>query len=246
MGEMPKRAMVLAAGLGMRMRPITLTVPKPLIAVGGQPMLDHVLDRLARAGVEEAVVNTHWLAGKIDAHLAARKAPAPRITCSHEEEVLETGGGIRQALPLLGDAPFFTINADIVWLDGPVPALKRLAQAWDPAKMDCLLLVTSTATAIGYDGRGDFHMDPDGLLSSRMEGEVSPFVMAGVAIMKPELFHNRPAGAFSQSVIWREAEEAGRLYGLRHDGNWYHVGTPDAVPLVDAHLRDPAGREVVP
>ncbi|WP_029011607.1 nucleotidyltransferase family protein [Niveispirillum irakense] len=246
MGDMPKRAMVLAAGLGMRMRPITLTVPKPLIAVGGQPMLDHVLDRLAQAGVEEAVVNTHWLADKINAHLAARTAPAPRITCSHEKEVLETGGGIRNALPLLGDAPFFTINADIVWLDGPVPALTRLAQAWDPAKMDCLLLVTPTATAIGYDGRGDFHMDPDGLLSSRVEGEVSPFVMAGVAIMKPELFHDRPAGAFSQSVIWREAEAAGRLYGLRHDGNWYHVGTPDAVPLVDAHLRDPAGREVVP
>lgn len=246
MGEMPKRAMVLAAGLGTRMRPITLTVPKPLITVGGQPMLDHVLDRLAQAGVEEAVVNTHWLAGKIDAHLSARTAPAPRITRSHEEEVLETGGGIRHALPLLGDAPFFTINADIVWLDGPVPALKRLAQAWDPAKMDCLLLVTPTASAIGYDGRGDFHMDPDGLLSSRVEGEVSPFVMAGVAIMKPELFHDRPAGAFSQSLIWREAEAAGRLYGLRHDGNWYHVGTPDAVPLVDAHLRDPAGREVVP
>lgn len=243
---MPKRAMVLAAGLGMRMRPITLTTPKPLVAVGGKPMLDHALDRLADAGVAEAVVNAHWLADKIADHLAARRQPAPRITLSREADVLETGGGVRHALPLLGDAPFFTINADIVWLDGPVPALRRLAQAWDPDKMDCLLLVTPTATAVGYHGRGDYHMDPDGVLTSRVEGEVSPFVMAGIAIMKPDLFADRPDGAFSQSLIWREAEAAGRLYGVRHDGNWYHVGTPDAVPLVDAHLREPLGREVVP
>lgn len=246
MSFMPRRAMVLAAGLGLRMRPITLETPKPLIPVGGRTLLDHALDRLEAVGVQEAVVNAHWLADKIAAHLEAHPRRHLKLTLSREEAPLETGGGVRHALPLLGDEPFFVINADIVWLDGPVPALKRMADAWNPDLMDSLLLVTPTPSAIGYDGRGDYQMDPDGRLSRRPDLEVSPFVMAGVSIMTAAQFQDVPDGAFSNLLLWRRAEEAGRLYGLRHEGNWYHVGTPAAVPLVDGHLAAPAGREVVP
>lgn len=246
MSFMPKRAMVLAAGLGLRMRPITLETPKPLIAVGGRTMLDHALDRLEAAGVEEAVVNAHWLADKIEAHLAANPRRRLKLTLSREETPLETGGGVRQALPLLGDDPFFVVNADIVWLDGPAPALRRLADAWKPAIMDSLLLVTPTAGAVGYDGRGDYQMDPDGRLSQRPDLDVAPFVMAGVSIMTAAQFADTPDGAFSNLLLWRRAEARGRLYGVRHEGNWYHVGTPPSVPLVEAHLRAPATREVVP
>jgi len=246
MSFMPKRAMVLAAGLGLRMRPITLEKPKPLVTVGGRTMLDHALDRLEAVGVEEAVVNAHWLADKIEAHLAANPRRHLKLTLSREETQLETGGGVKQALPLLGDDPFFVVNADIVWLDGPVPALKRLADAWNPAVMDSLLLVTPTPSAIGYDGRGDYLMDPDGRLSQRPDLEVSPFVMAGVSIMTATQFAETPDGAFSNLLLWQRAEEAGRLFGVRHEGNWYHVGTPNAVPLVDSHLQAPASREVVP
>lgn len=246
MSFMPKRAMVLAAGLGLRMRPLTLDLPKPLISVGGRTMLDHALDRLEAAGVEEAVVNAHWLADKIAAHLAARPRHRLRITLSREDTPLETGGGVKHALPLLGAEPFFVVNADIVWLDGPVPALKRLAAAWNPDRMDSLLLVAPTAGAVGYDGRGDYQMAPDGRLSTRPDLELAPFVMAGVSIMTPGQFADTPDGAFSNLLLWRRAEAAGRLYGVRHEGNWYHVGTPPAVPLVDAHLRRPATREVHP
>lgn len=246
MSFMPKRAMVLAAGLGLRMRPITLETPKPLISVGGRTLLDHALDRLEAAGVEEAVVNAHWLADKIEAHLDANPRRNLKLTLSREDVQLETGGGVKHALALLGDDPFFVVNADIVWLDGPVPALKRLAAAWNPDLMDSLLLVTPTASAIGYDGRGDYQMDPDGRLSTRPDMEVSPFVMAGVSIMTAAQYADTPTGAFSNLLLWRRAEAAGRLYGVRHEGNWYHVGTPAAVPQVDAHLAAPASREVVP
>lgn len=246
MSFMPKRAMVLAAGLGLRMRPLTLDLPKPLIAVGGRTLLDHALDRLEAAGVEEAVVNAHWLADKIAAHLAANPRAKLKVTLSREDTQLETGGGVKNALPLLGEEPFFVVNADIVWLDGPSPTLQRLADAWNPAIMDSLLLVTPTPRAVGYDGRGDYQMDPDGRLSQRPDLEVSPFVMAGVSIMTAAQFTDTPDGAFSNLLLWQRAEALGRLYGVRHEGNWYHVGTPAAVPLVDAHLRAPATREVVP
>nr|WP_205028294.1 nucleotidyltransferase family protein [Oleisolibacter albus] len=245
MSAVPARAMVLAAGLGLRMRPLTLTTPKPLIAVGGRTMLDHALDRLAAAGVRQAVVNAHWLADRIETHLAARTAEPPTLL-SREEAALETGGGVKKALPLLGDDPFFVVNADIVWLDGPVPALKRLAQAWDPARMDALLLMVPLARAIGYDGRGDYHMDPAGRLTFRSAQDLAPFVFGGVCIMSPALYRDTPDGPFSNLVLWHRAEAAGRLYGLRHDGPWYHVGTPEAVPLVDAAMRNPRGPDVEP
>lgn len=246
MSFMPKRAMVLAAGLGLRMRPVTLETPKPLVTVGGRTMLDHALDRLEAVGVEEAVVNAHWLADKIAAHLEANPRRNLKLTLSREEVPLETGGGVKHALPLLGDDPFFVVNADIVWLDGPVPALKRLADTWDPAVMDSLLLVTPTPFAIGYEGRGDYQMDPDGRLSQRPDLEVAPFVMAGVSIMTKANYADTPDGAFSNLLLWQRAEAAGRLFGVRHEGNWYHVGTPAAIPLVDTHLAAPASREVVP
>ncbi|MFM2043592.1 MAG: hypothetical protein RLY86_2168 [Pseudomonadota bacterium] len=246
--QMPTRAMVLAAGLGLRMRPLTEHTPKPLIRVGGQSMLDHALDRLADAGVERAVVNTHWLPDQVAARLAARSAEGrgPETVESHEPVLLETAGGIRHALPLLGEEPIFTVNADIVWLDGPVPALTRLARAWDPDRMDALLLLAATVWSVGYDGDGDFHMDPAGRLTWRSSRQLAPFVFAGVQIVKPGLFRDIPDGPQSSRIIWKRAEAAGRLYGLRHDGPWYHVGTPDAVAPVDDQLRQPAVRWVEP
>ncbi len=223
----PRKAMVLAAGLGLRMRPLTLERPKPLIAVGGKPMLDHALDRLQDAGVETAVVNAHYRAEMIAEHLKGRNTP--KIVISHEETPLETGGGVKKALPMLGPEPFFAINADILWLDGPTMALKRVADQWNPDTMDALLLLMSTTKAVGYEGSGDFHMDPLGRLTRRGEGEITPFVFAGVQIIKPELFKDTPEGAFSTNRVWDRIQESGRLYGLAHDGAWFHIGTPAAL-----------------
>jgi MurNAc alpha-1-phosphate uridylyltransferase len=221
-------AMVLAAGLGKRMRPITATTPKPLVEVGGRAMLDHALDRLVEAGVPHAIVNVHYLADLIEARLARRTAP--RITVSDERDaLLETGGGVKRALSLLGDAPFLLMNSDSLWIEGPQSNVVRLVEAWDPERMDILLLLASTATSFGYDGSGDFSMDPTGLLERRGERRMAPFVYAGVAILKPELFADTPDGPFSLNLLFDRAIEAGRLHGLRLDGEWLHVGTPDAI-----------------
>jgi N-acetyl-alpha-D-muramate 1-phosphate uridylyltransferase len=237
----PVRAMVLAAGKGLRLRPITLSRPKPLVEVGGQTMLDGVLDRLAEAGAAEAVVNAHYLGQMIESHLQGRTRP--RIHLSHEEALLETGGGVKKALPLLGEEPFFVINGDILWRDGKVPALRRLAEAWDGARMDALLLLQPTATAVGYEGLGDFVMDQLGRLRRREEGEVAPFLFAGLQILSPGLFAGTPDGPFSLNLIYDRALAAGRLYGLRHDGAWYHVGTPEDLQRVEAALA-PGGEQV--
>lgn len=244
----PTHAMVLAAGLGLRMRPITDRIPKPLVQVGGRSLLDHALDRLQGAGVDRAVVNTHWLPDQITARLDARRAEGsgPATIVSHEPELLETGGGIRKALPLLGTDPIYTVNADILWLDGPVPALLRLARAWDAERMDALLLLAPTVWSIGYEGRGDFTMDPAGRLGWRDERQLAPFVFAGVQIVKPELFRDLPDGPVSTRIVWQRAEEQGRLYGLRHDGPWYHVGTPDAIAAAEADMLQPTARWVEP
>ena len=230
----PGRAMVLAAGLGERMRPLTDTRPKPLIEVRGRALIDAILDRLAAAGVGEAVINLHYLGAMIEAHLKDRTAP--RIRYIRETERLETGGGVRNALPLLGEECFFVVNGDVSWLDGYTPALHRLARAWDDARMDVLLLLHSTAYAVGYDGRGDFVLRADGRLRRRREREVAPFVFAGVQILHPRLFKGAPEGAFSLNRLYDEAEEAGRLWGLRHDGQWFHVGTPEQLAEVEEAL----------
>lgn len=230
----PSHAMVLAAGKGLRLRPITLSRPKPLVEVAGQAMLDGVLDRLAQAGVVEAVVNTHHLGHMIEGHLMSRKAP--RIRISREEALLETGGGVKKALPLLGARPFYAINGDVIWRDGKTPALRRLAEAWDEEAMDVLLLLQPTASAIGYEGKGDFVMDQLGRLRRCKEGEVAPFLFAGLQILRHSLFAETPDGPFSLNLLYDRALAAGRLRGLRHDGAWYHVGTPEDLARVEAAL----------
>lgn len=228
MSVIPTKAMVLAAGLGLRMRPLTDNMPKPLVRVAGQPLLDHVLDKLAAASVSEAVVNVHYLPDQIIAHTAARSRP--RVIISDErDEVLGTGGAVVKALPLLGSAPFFHLNADTMWIDGVRPNLTRLAETFDPDRMDILLLMAPTTTSIGYAGRGDYGMLPDGALRKRKEHQVVPFVYAGAAIMAPSLFDGAPAGEFSLTKMFDRANEQERLFGLRLDGVWMHVGTPDAV-----------------
>jgi MurNAc alpha-1-phosphate uridylyltransferase len=224
--------MVLAAGLGLRMRPLTERMPKPLVRVAGSPLLDHVLDKLAGAGVSEAVVNVHYLPDQIIDHVAERAQP--RVIISDERDaVLGTGGGVVKALPLLGNAPFFHLNADTMWIDGVQPNLARLAEAFDPVHMDILLLMAPTASSIGYSGSGDYAMASDGALRKRKENQVVPFVYAGAAILSPSLFADAPAGEFSLTRIFDRAGEQGRLFGLRLDGVWMHVGTPDAVSAAE-------------
>jgi MurNAc alpha-1-phosphate uridylyltransferase len=231
----PHRAMVLAGGLGTRMRPLNGDVPKPLVQVRGKALIDHVLDRLAAAGVDRAVVNVHHLADQIEQHLKGRSRP--RIVISDERrELLGTGGGVMKALPELGDAPFFLVNSDTIWIDGVKPNLTRLAAAFAAQRMDALLLLAPTTTSIGYSGRGDFAMSPEGRLKRRGERAVVPFVYAGAAILAPALFAGAPAGAFSLTMLFDRAAEAGRLYGLRLEGVWMHVGTPEAVAAAEAAI----------
>jgi MurNAc alpha-1-phosphate uridylyltransferase len=232
---MPNRAIVLAAGLGTRMRPYNGHIPKPLVEIGGKSLIDYSLDRLADAGVERAVVNVHHLADALERHLAPRQRP--KIVISDERgELLGTGGGIAKALPQLGEAPFYLVNSDTVWLDGVKPNFTRLAEAFDPATMDVLLLLAPTAGSIGYTGRGDFAMLPDGRLRRQRENEVVPFVYAGAAILSPLLFADVPSGAFSLPMLFDRAGAGGRLYGLRLEGVWMHVGTPEAVAAAEAAL----------
>lgn len=227
--------MVFAAGLGTRMRPITDSIPKPLVKVGGRAMIDHALDRLAQAGVERAVVNVHWLADQIEAHVASRAAP--RIIVSDErEKLLDQGGGIVKALPHLGSDPFFICNTDAFWLEGPRSNLRQMAQAWDPEKMDVLLLVAATTASVGVDWPGDFTMEPDGRLVRRDERLVAPFVFSGFGIMKPELFARETRDVFRLAPLFFEAAERGRLYGVRLEGVWLHVGTPEAIEDAEAAI----------
>ncbi len=231
-------AMLLAAGLGTRMRPLSGAVPKPLLEVGGRTMLDRTLDKAVEAGVTRAVVNTHHLAAQIERLLTSRTAPE-EIIVSREAELLDTGGGVLNALDTLGPDPFFVLNGDTVWEDGPTPALRRLAAAWDPAAMDALLLVHPTVAATGYAGDGDFFMDIEGRLHRRCEAEIAPFVFTGSQILSPALFDGLEPGAFSLNRVYDRALECGRLFGIRHDGAWYHVGTPDSFERVSrlyAHI----------
>lgn len=232
MRESLRHAMILAAGLGTRMRPITERMPKPLIEVAGKPLVDWILDYCREGGVEEAVVNVHHFADMMERHLAA--VEAPRITISDERAgLLDSGGGVRKALPHLGSGPFFVLNADAIWIDGPRPSLARLREHWDPASMDILLLLAQSSSATGWGNRGDFAMDQTGRLRRAARHEITPFVYAGAGIWKPELFEGRPE-VFSLNKLFDEAAERGRLHGLRLDGVWMHVGTPDAIPEAEA------------
>lgn len=240
MQQAPRSAMVLAAGIGVRMRPLTDTKPKPLVQVAGKALIDHVLDRLADAGVTRAVVNVHYLADSLRRHLAGRRRPA--ITISDESGLLlGTGGGIRKALPELGAAPFFLVNSDTVWIDGATPNLARLTASFDPAATDALLLLAPSAGSIGYAGRGDFHRARDGRLRRRSGDETAAFVYAGAAILAPALFDDAPAGEFPLTALFDRAARAGRLRGLPLDGLWMHIGTPDAIEAAETAIKASAG-----
>lgn len=230
----PRRAMVLAAGLGLRMRPLTERLPKPLLPVAGRTLLDHALDRLAAAGVEAAVVNTHHLADQVARHLAARAHP--RVILSHEPELLETGGGVAKALAELAPGPFYVVNSDSLWLDGERGALERLAAAWDERRMAALLLLEEVERANGYAGAGDFHLASDGRLQRRREGERARFLFTGIQLLSIRLFDGAKVERFSLNRLYDHAIDAGRLYGLVHDGAFFHVGTPEGLALAEQAL----------
>lgn len=228
-------AMLMAAGLGKRMRPLTATRPKPLVKVASKPLMDHALDRLAAGGIKTVVVNVHYLADTVEAHLHTRKDMAFRIS-DERAKLLETGGGLIHARPLLGDAPFVCANSDNLWIDGPVETLHMMQGLWDPARMDALLLLVPLARANCHAGQGDFHMDAAGRLSRRKPGHVAPFVFTGVQILSPTLLVDPPSDVFSTNIFWNRAMAAGRLYGAVHQGLWFDVGTPQAIPVVEATL----------
>jgi len=229
----PRSAMVLAAGLGTRLRPVTHTVPKPLVEINGRALIDYAIDRLALAGVERVVVNIHYQGAMMAAHLARRDHP--RIELSEEAELLDTGGGVALALPLLGEA-FFVVNGDVFWLDSKDPALLRLAHAFDPAGMDAVLLLQRTVTAVGYDGGGDYFLDTVGRPRRRREREVAPYLFAGIQLLHRRLFDDRPGRIFSLVRLFDRAEERGRLRAIVHDGEWYHVGTPEGLAATRERL----------
>jgi len=226
--------MVLAAGLGTRLRPLTLTTPKPLIKVAGRTMADYALDRLKEAGVERAVLNISYLADQIETHFRTRNDLD--ISFSREDEPLETGGGVQNALPRLDGDAFFVMNGDAVLLNGPTPALERLRQHWDNRDMDVLLLLLPSARATGYDGRGDFTLSSDSIPAFRGERETAPYVFSGVQILARHTFDNRPAGKWSLRDIYRNAIEQGRARAIVHDGDWLHVGTPDGLTIAEKYF----------
>jgi MurNAc alpha-1-phosphate uridylyltransferase len=227
----PDIAMVFAAGFGKRMLPITNTIPKPLVKVAGKTLLDYTLDNLAKAGVKTAVVNTHHLADVLEKHLKAR-GDNPHIIISHEPVILETGGGIVNAMPLLGDKPFLSINSDIMLVDGKTSAIKRLATNWNPEKMDALMLLQPVESAVGYDGTGDFDLSADGHIIN--DTATKPYVFTGVMILKPEIFNGYKAEPFS---VYRDCiAKLDKVFGLVHDGKWLHIGTPEGIKLAEAAL----------
>ncbi|MEM8784643.1 MAG: nucleotidyltransferase family protein, partial [Pseudomonadota bacterium] len=230
------KGMVLAAGLGTRMRPLTNDRSKAMVEVAGRPLVDWAIDRYAQAGVEEVIVNVHHFADPLEAHV--RRRSDVKITLSDERDtLLETGGGISRVLPLMEGQPFYVQNCDTMWVDGVVDAITRLADAWDGDLMDGLLLLAPTVLTTGYDGSGDFDMDRQGRLSRRPDRGVAPFVFTGAQILHPRLFDAAPKPPFSTNVLFDRAIQAGRLFGLRHDSYWMHVGTPEAINEAERALQ---------
>jgi MurNAc alpha-1-phosphate uridylyltransferase len=238
-GTVPKTAMVMAAGLGKRMRPLTATRPKPLVVVNGRALIDHVFDRLRAGGVERAVVNVHYLADTLEAHLHNRVAGIDVVVSDERKQLMETGGGIVQARALIGDDPFLVVNSDNLWVDGPSDAIRMLAARWDDAKMDALLLMVPLARANHHAGQGDFRLAGDGkIIGRRQPGKLAPFVYTGVQILSPRVIADWPEGPFSTMLFWERAIAAGRAYGLVHQGLWFDVGTPAAVGKTEVMLAD--------
>jgi MurNAc alpha-1-phosphate uridylyltransferase len=230
--------MVMAAGLGTRMRPLTATRPKPLVEVAGRALIDHVFDRLRAGGVERVVVNVHYLAHMLEAHLA--NVPGLEVVVSDERaRLMETGGGLVQARHLLGDEPVLVVNSDNLWVDGPVDAVGTMAARWDDAAMDALLLMVPLARANNFRGQGDFHLAADGrIIKRREEGTTAPFVYTGVQMIHPRMIRDAPEGPFSTMFFWERAIAAGRAYGVVHQGMWFDVGTPEAIPRTEAMISD--------
>lgn len=235
-GAVPKTAMVLAAGLGTRMAPLTEDRPKALVEIAGRSLIDHALDRLEEAGVKRAVVNLHAHADRLEAHLAAREGKLEILFSDERERLLDTGGAIKKARPLLGEEPVLVINCDAFWRDGLVNTLSLLGHRWTPAEMDALLLIVHSYAALGYNGRGDFHMDGEGRLAPRPELVITSYVYGGLQILKPELVDNVAEDVFSLRRIWLDLAERERLFGVVHEGLWAHVGTPEARNLVERRL----------
>lgn len=230
-------AMIMAAGLGKRMRPLTASQPKPLVRVAGKPLIDHALDRLAEAGVAKVVINVHYLGDALEAHVKARNRPAAAIS-DEREALLETGGGMAKALGAgqLPD-PFFCLNADNIWLDGPRNAFADLSDRWDADRMDALLLLVRHHNAYNFDGPGDFYLDPVGRVSRRKPGRIAPYIYTGIQLVAHRLLRDAPEGAFSTNILWDRAIEESRLYGLVFTGKWYEVGTPQAIRPTEEALR---------
>jgi MurNAc alpha-1-phosphate uridylyltransferase len=224
----PEKALVFAAGLGTRMRPITLNLPKPLVRIGGRAMLDHVLDRLAESGVAEAIVNVHWLADQVEDHLRDRATPLVRIS-DERALLLDQGGGIVKVLSEFAGKPFFICNTDALWIDDPEPQVARLARAWDGETMDVLLLLADMKTSVGVEGRGDFFCDAQGRLTRPAPGQPAPYVYSGVGIIKSSLFEGCAEEPFRLAPFFFAAAEQGRLFGLPLEGRWLHVGSPEVI-----------------
>ncbi|MGN6059164.1 MAG: nucleotidyltransferase family protein [Sphingomicrobium sp.] len=236
--EVPRTAMVMAAGLGKRMRPLTATKPKPLIEVGGKPLLDHVLEKLRAAGVKKVVVNVHYLADAVEAHLVSRGHGLDVVISDERGLLMETGGGLVQAEPLIDSDPFLSVNSDNLWIDGPADTLKLLASHWDDSRMDALLLLVPLARAENHRGMGDFHMDREGRLRRRDRSHVAPFVFTGVQMVSKRLLRDAPDGPFSTNILWDRAIEEGRCFGAVHQGLWFDVGTPKSIPMTEAALEN--------
>lgn len=236
--DVPDTAMVMAAGLGKRMRPLTATRPKPLIELAGKPLIDHVLDRLRAAGVPKIVVNVHYLADALEAHLRAKASDFEVAISDERGLLLETGGGMVRALPKIASDPFFAINSDNYWVDGPADTLKLLAAQWDDARMDALLLLVPHARAGNHRGLGDFHMDRFGRLRRRSKARVAPYVFTGIQLVSKRLLEGAPDGAFSTNTLWDRAIDAGRCFGVVHQGLWFDVGTPAAIKATEAAIRN--------
>jgi N-acetyl-alpha-D-muramate 1-phosphate uridylyltransferase len=237
-GVVPETAMVMAAGLGKRMRPLTATRPKPLVEVAGTTLLDHVLDHLARAGVKRAVVNVHYLADALEAHVQRQNHGLEIVISDERGLLLETGGGLMKAKPLISGDPFLCTNTDNIWVDGPRNAIQMLADAWDDDRMDALLLLVPFARAHHHNGRGDFHLDPMGALSRRKPGRIAPFVWTGIQMLSKRLLIDPPEDKFSTNIFWDRSIAAGRAYGIVHQGLWFDVGTPAAIPKTEMMLAD--------
>lgn len=236
--KVPHTAMIMAAGLGKRMRPLTATRPKPLIEVNGKALLDHVLEKVHVAGVRKVVVNVHYLADALEAHLASRDHGLEVVISDERNQLLETGGGLIKALPLIGDDPFLALNSDNLWIDGPADTIKLLASQWDNTKMDALLLLVPQARALNNKGMGDFHMDRAGRIRRRERSHVAPFVFTGVQMVSKRLLRDAPVGPFSTNVLWDRAIDEGRAFGAVHQGLWFDVGTPQSIPMTEAALEN--------